>query len=246
MALPSSATFDYVVKVPEENGPNSFPWQLELGEEVEPTGDALRDDRLAGYSPLLSVTDGGFTADPFGLRDEVRLSRFTLKAESRTHASSRELSFEIEQQLTSLFRPGDELRLTHSCMWGTGLTLRREGKLVVAVGAICGKLDNWIGVAHPKDATERIARFTKAFCEYKQKKPLFLPIEVRVGERMICLYAGRAEIGGYEIWVQGGTNYAYPSGDSYAAIWAKGMCSEWCAINSAMSLKAPGMTVVNW
>ena len=62
MALPLSETFDYVLKVPKEKGPDSFPWQLELGEEIEPSGG-----------------DGGVTADPFGLRDEVRVSRFTLK-----------------------------------------------------------------------------------------------------------------------------------------------------------------------
>lgn len=125
MALPDSGTFNYLVTVPEENGPKSFPWLLELGEEIEPRGDALCDDRLVGYSPLLSVGDGGVTADSFGLRDEVRLSRFTLRAINRTHASSRELSFEIDRELIPLFRPGDELRLKHSCMWGTGLTLLR-------------------------------------------------------------------------------------------------------------------------
>ena len=46
MALPLSETFDYVLKVPKEKGPDSFPWQLELGEEIEPSGDALRDDRV--------------------------------------------------------------------------------------------------------------------------------------------------------------------------------------------------------
>lgn len=149
MALPSSATFDYVVKVPEENGPNSFPWQLELGEEIEPTGDTLRDNRLLGYSPSLCVDDAGSTADSFGLRDVVPVSRFTLRAANQIHASSREVFFETDRELTSLFRSGDERRLTHSCMWGTGLTLLREGKLVVAVGAISGKLGDRIQVSHP-------------------------------------------------------------------------------------------------
>ena len=245
--LPESHTFNYVVTVPEENGPTSFPWLLEPGEKIEPRGDARCDDRLVGYSPLLSVTDGGFTADSFGLRDEVRLSRFTLRAINRIHASSRELSFEIDRELTSLFRPGDELKLTHSSMWGTGLTLLREGKLVVAVGAICGKhFGNSIGVSHPEDCMERFARFDQIPWEYRKKKPFLLPLEVQVGEEIISMYAGRAEIGSYEIWVQGGTDYSYPSGDSYGAIWAKGMCDEWCAITSAMMLRAPGITVVNW
>lgn len=246
MALPASETFNYVVTVPEENGPKSFPWLLELGEKLEPRGDALCDDRLVGYSPLLWVADAGFTADSFGLRNEVGVSRFTLRAMNRINASAQEVSFEIDRELIPLFRPGDQLRLEHSCMWGTGLTLLREGKLVVAVGAICGRLGNSIKVSHPEDVMERIARFHEVPWEYRKKKPLLLPLEVHVGEEIISMYAGRAEIGEYGIWVQGGTDYSYPSGDSYAAIWAKGMCDEWCAIASAIMLRVPGMTVVNW
>ena len=244
MALPSSGTFDsfdYVVKGPEENGPDSFPWLLELGEEIAPTGDALRDNRLLGYSPSLWVTDGGFTADSFGLRDEVRLSRFTLKAMDQKNASAREVSFQIDRELTLLFRAGHELRLTYSCMWGTGLTLLRMGKLVVAVGAINGcKLGNGIRISVPKDTIERIVRFEKVPYEYRRKRPLLLPLEVYVGEEMRSVYAGRTEIGDYGIWVEGGTDHSYPSGDSYAAIWAKGMCDEWCAITSALMLRGPG------
>lgn len=247
MALPDSETFNYVVTVPQQNGPKSFPWLLELGEEIEPRGDALRDDRLAGYSPLLSVADGGFTADSFGLRNEVRVSRFTLRAMNRINASTQEASFEADQELTTLFRAGDELRLTHSCMWGTGLTLLRMGKLIVAVGAINGsKLGNGIRISHPEDTVGRIKRFENVPWEYRRKRPLLLPLEFSVGEKMVSIYAGRAEIGDYGIWVQGETDYSHPSGDSYAAIWAKGMCDEWCAIASAMMLKEPGITVVNW
>src|SRR6516225_7266155 len=160
MALPPSGTFYYVVKVPKEKGPDSFPWQLELGEEIEPSGDAIFDDRLVGYSPLMWVSDGGITADSFGLRGEVRVSRFTLRAMNQKNAAAREVSFQIDWELTTLFQVDDELRLSHSDMWGTGLTLLRTGKLVFAVGAIDGsKLGGDIRMRHPEDAPERIQRF---------------------------------------------------------------------------------------
>jgi hypothetical protein len=248
MALPPSETFIYVVKVPKEKGPDSFPWQLELGEEIEPSGDALFDDRLLGYSPLLWVTDGGITADPFGLRDEVRVSRFTLRAMNQKNASHREVSFQIDGELTKLFQVDDELRLRHSGMWGTGLTLLRTGKLVFAVGAIGGsKLGSDIRMGLPEDALERIHRFDRVPFEKKMRKvPLLLPFEIYVGKEMRSIYAGRVEMGNYGIWVEGGTNHAYPSGDSYAAIWAKGLCDEWCAIASALMLRPPGMEIIDW
>lgn len=193
------------------------------------------------------MVDAGFTADSFGLRDVVPVSRFTLRAANQVHASSREVFFETDRELTSLFRSGDELRLTHSCMWGTGLTLLRAGKLVVAVGAIrFGKLGDGIQVSHPKDTLERIMRFEKVPWEYRQKKPMLLPLEFSMGEQIVSIYAGRAEIGDYGIWVQGGRNHAYPSGDTYAALWRKEMCDEWCAIGSAMMLNVPGMTSPKW
>ena len=58
---------------------------------------------------------------------------------NQKNASSREVSFQIDWELTTLFQVDDELRLTHSCMWGKGLTLLRTGKLVFAVGAIVGR-----------------------------------------------------------------------------------------------------------
>lgn len=247
MALPPSGTFYYVVKVPKEKGPDSFPWQLELGEEIEPSGDAIFDDRLVGYSPLMWVSDGGITADSFGLRGEVRVSRFTLRAMNQKNASAREVSFHIDWELTTLFEVDDELRLSHSDMWGTGLTLLRTGKLVFAVGAIDGsKLGGDIRMRHPEDALERIQRFESVPFEKRLKIPLLLPLEIYVGEEMRSIYAGMVEMGNYGVWVEGGTDHSFPSGDSYAAIWAKGLCDEWSAIASAMMLRRPGMHTIEW
>lgn len=247
MALSASGTFDYVVKVRVENGPDSFPWLLELGEQIEPRGNAIWDDRLVGYSPLLRISDGGVIADSFGLRDEVHLSRFTLSAMNRKNASAREVWFHVDRKLTLLIEAEDELRLTHSCMWGTGLTLLRREKLVFAVGAINGqKLGSGIRIQHPENARERIQRFERVPHEDRRKQPLLLPLEIYVGEEMRSIYAGREEMGNYGIWVEGGTDYSFPSGDAYAAIWAKGLCDEWCAIASAMMLRRPGMVTVGW
>ena len=246
MALPPSGTFEYVVTVPAQQGPESFPWPLQLGEEITPRGDSLFDDRLVGYTPSLEILDGGVIADSFGLRDAIRRSRFTLRALTRAHASSREVSFYVDREVTMQFNPGDELRLRHSCMGGTGLTLLRNGTLIFAVGAVFGNLPpSDIQLKHPDDSLERIRRFESVPFENRRQQPLFLPIEIRVGQEMRSIYAGTVELGGYELWVEGG-NYAFPSGDCYVAVSRKGLCDAAPAVASTMMLRRPGLTSVEW
>lgn len=138
MALSASETFDYVVKVRVENGPDSFPWLLDLGEQIEPRGNAIWDDRLVGYSPLLRISDGGVIADSFGLRDEVHLSRFTLSAMNRKNASAREVWFHVDRKLTLLIEAEDELRFNALLHVGDGADAIAERK-----AGVCGGGNKW-------------------------------------------------------------------------------------------------------
>jgi hypothetical protein len=238
MALPDSATFQYVVAVPRDSGPGSFPWPMQMSENVEPIGDSLFDDRLVGYAPLLQISEGEEIPDPTGLRTTMTQSRLTLRASTRKNASVFARSFCVDRELTLLLQPGDLLHLSHSCMWGTGVSLLRKGQLVFAVGAVLGvPLGKDILVKMPDDVVDQTERFHSVPFEQRRKKPLLIPIEFHVGNEMRSILGGKIELGRYEIWLQGGSDYSYPSGDTFAAISTKGLCESIPAIASAMLLK---------
>jgi hypothetical protein len=248
MALPPCHTFEYAVAVPTDNGQGSFPWPMQMTENVEPRGDSLFDDRLVGYAPLLQISEGEEIPDPTGLRTTVRQSRLTLRASSRKNASVLAVSYCIDRELTRLLQPGDLLYLSHSCMWGTGVSLLRKGQLVFAVGAILGlPLGKDILVKMPDDVVDQIERFHSVPYEMRRKKPLLIPIEFHVGNEMRSILGGKIELGQYEIWLQEGTDYSYPSGDTFAAISTKGLCESIPTIVSTMLLnKRVGLEHTAW
>jgi hypothetical protein len=247
MALPPAGTFHYIATVPTDTGQGSFPWPTQLFESIAPIGESLFDDRLVGYAPLLRISEGEEIPDPTGLRTTMTQSRLTLRASSQKNATFFDVSFYVDRELTTLLQPGDLLHLSHSCMWGTGLSLLREGQLVFAVGAILGMpLGKNIRVKLPDDALDQVERFHSVPFSILGKQPLLIPIEIRVGKEMRSILAGKAELGEYEIWVEGGRDYSYPSGDTFAAISEKELCNSLPAVASAMLLKKLGLEHTEW
>lgn len=245
MAMPPCGTFEYVTTVPSAAESHSFPWRLQLAEDIEPRGDSLLDDRLLGYAPLLSVSEESTIPDPTDERQTMTLSTFTLRASSRKNARMAEAWFHIDQQLTMLLQPGDLLRLSRSGMGGIGLALQRGEKLVFAVGTILGhSLGKGIRVNLPYDAMRQAGRFDTVPFEDQRGKPLLVPLEIHVGEEMQSIFRGKAEVGEYQVWVEGGTAYSYY--DMFLAISAKGLCDITPSIASAIVLKGLGLGMTKW
>jgi hypothetical protein len=240
MALPPAGTFHYITTVPTDTGQGSFPWPAQMLEHIERIGDSLFDDRLMGYAPLLGIGQAGTIPDPTGLRTMMTLSRLTLRASIRANATYSEVSFHIDRELTMLLRPGDILHLSHSCAWGTGLSVLRHDELVFAVGAILGLPQGKnIRVGHPKDALDLIERYHRDPSKIPEKHQLLIPVEIHVGNEMRSTLGGIVELGEYEIWVQEAKDWCYPSGDTFVAVSAKGLCEFTPAVASAMLLKKP-------
>ena len=64
------------------------------------------------------------------------LSRLTLRANGKDRATVATFSFCIDRSLLNAFCPGDTLHLVRTGCGGLGLSLIREGRLIVAIGAV--------------------------------------------------------------------------------------------------------------
>jgi hypothetical protein len=239
MALPPAGTFHYVTTIPTETGPDSFPWPMQMFQGFEPIGESLHNDQLVGYSPLLEMSDAGSIPDPAERRTMMVLSRLTLRASTRANASCCAASFHIDRELTILWQPGDVLHLHHTCMWGTGLSLLRNDELVFAVGAMGLPFGKSIRVRYPEDTLDQIKRYHRDRSNIPGKHPLLIPVEIHHGNEMRSTLGGIVKLGEYEIWVHGGTDLSYPSGDTFIAVSAKGLCEFAPAVATAMLLLSP-------
>ncbi|GAC1678438.1 MAG: hypothetical protein PVS2B2_15540 [Candidatus Acidiferrum sp.] len=248
MALPPSGTFHYLTTVPAEAGQDCFPWPTQLAESFNTSGNSLFDHRLVGYIPSLWISEEEVIPDATGERTATKRSLLTLRSHSRSNATYAEVSFQIDGELTKLLQPGDVLHLSHSCMWGTGLSLLRQNQLVFAVGAILGlPLGRNIRAKMPEDIWDQIKKFESVPYESRGKQPLCVPIEFHVGNEMRSILGGTSELGEYEIWVEGGWDISSPSGDAFAAISAKGLCEFGPAVACAkLLIKGGEMKCTKW
>ena len=154
-----SATFDYLVIVPEVRSEGGFECRAETRVPVVRTetiwdDPKLADVRLVGISPEVRVTDAGPPSDP-GLRPPWSLrkrSRVTLVATAQDQASVAEASFYIDKTLTDRAKAGDQMHLSRDACCGLGFSLIRGGKLVAAAGALTAvPLGDGVEVRIPRD-----------------------------------------------------------------------------------------------
>ena len=129
-----SGTFDYVSVVPESVSDNGFECQAARREPSVNTGDDAWDMRLVGDEPILRVVDAGLTPDPGIERPRVMRSMISLIAADR-RAMMASASFHVDKALTSCMRAGDVVHVTRTESAGIGLSVLRQGTLVVAAGA---------------------------------------------------------------------------------------------------------------
>src|SRR5262245_4686435 len=113
MVMPPCGTFNYLVEVPADP---LAPWQARELKQPEPTGDELWDSRLVGLNPLVLVEKG----------------LLILQAQQREGARHSAASLRVDPRLLDSIRPHDQVHLVRTGAAGLGLSVVRDGRLVVA------------------------------------------------------------------------------------------------------------------
>jgi hypothetical protein len=142
--------------------------------------------------------------------------------------------------LTLAFEPGDTLHLAGTWRGGVGLSLLRDGRLVVAVGAVSAvPLEN-VKANTPFDLVQKAdAIFQERDPEFHLRYLPHYPVQIEIQNEMRLLYGGRrTRIGEYEVWVQHGFVPGIPvTGDECVGIALKGACGYVTASCSAMLIE---------
>lgn len=214
MAMPLCGTFHYVAAVPDGFEVSRAP--IPARDESGPTGsrypDPLLGSRLVGFAPSI----------------EIRGHRIVITASSRERAEVSAASFAMDPELIELLHGGDVLRVVREKTGDVGVAVLRDGRLVVAVGALSalplgGDVSVGDGAA---DATEYVA--------------------VSVGVQALRLACGeRVTLSGYEVEVVRPALDGIPGHCESVAVCRAGACSLDAAVRSAQLLDA-GLGMVRW
>lgn len=152
MAMPPSATFHYVTKIPLGVAQAS-PWQMKSVESFKASGDSLR---LVGWEPLLFVNDAGMTPSPSVSRPSVWRSELRLVATDTENAAQSTVSYFVDKALIHAMRQGDVFHIARTECGGFGASAIRQGKLIFAVGEVTAvPLGSEISVKTPYDLLDR-------------------------------------------------------------------------------------------
>ena len=242
--MPFCGNFSYVVTIPGTSQQSGPPWPLSLAEKFELTGDSIRDDRLLGHSPTLTISDGG-TALPQDKRyGEIVRSRFTITASRKKHATVSSAAFYVDKNITSLFEPGDLLYMSRTCCAGLGFSLVRNDELILAVGAVTAvHLGTHMKVLYPFELVreaERVFRKSDPRFEFAQAPLLF-----HVGTESRIVFSGSVWLGDYKISVKHGHIAGTPGTDECAAVWTADRDAR-AAACSAELLESGGLELHRW
>lgn len=234
MAMPPSATFHYVTKIPLGVAQAS-PWQMKSVESFKPSGDSLLDCRLVGWEPLLFVNDAGMTPSPSVSRPSVWRSELRFVATDTEYAAQSTVSYFVDKALIHAMRQGDVFHIARTECGGFGASAIRQGKLIFAVGQVTAvPLGSEISVKTPYDLLDRAERI------FRQRDPKFefadYPVEVCIGGSRKIWYGGLAEIGGYHIWVEHGFIPGMPPGTPESVSITLDQVCDWVAGSASAQL----------
>jgi hypothetical protein len=246
MAIAPHGTFDYVAVVPERLSENGFECRATLREPIDSTGDDVWDGRLVGHEPLFRVSDAGLTPDPGEKRPRVMRSLISLVASERRRATIATASFHVDKALMSSLRSGDLVHVTYTDCCGLGLSVLRQGALVVAAGAVTAvPLGNDVEARIPGDLIDRAeAIFRSVDDEFEF---LETPIEIRVAASRVLLLAGYRTRMGHDMYVVHGFQPGEPGNSECAAIYQRALCPETAAHASALLLDLPeALSMTRW
>ena len=232
-----SGTFEYVVRVPRHDEQAGRAWSGSVRVPVPISGSDLRDNRLVGLAPTLSVGDGdsildGWTPD-VPIPDMPR-SKITLTASARDRSSIRAASFHIAAALVDRLLAGDVIELTRTAGAGLGLAVLRGDQLMVAAGAI-STVPLGIGVRASINSRKTARPFSGE-----------LPIQVSVGRKSRTLSSGNLQLGSYDLFVSHGYLRGIPGTSECAALYRSGDCLSAAAIATALLLRYGKLEMVKW
>ncbi len=250
--IPSCGTFDYVTLVPDAPNTDLCPWDVRLRDPIKRKGDDISYSRLVGLSPRLQIVDAGLTPDSeidgskWLVPPKVLRSRITLIASERRHATASSVSFYLDRGLIAALRPHDVLHLVRTYSCGLGISVIRDGQLVVAIGAVTAvPLGRNVEARIPWDLAE------EAEAIYRQHDPDFefpeLPVEVTVGNQRRVLFGGTRQMDQYGVFMIHGRFPVEDGADESLAISSIGACSEVAANASTMLLDSGfALRIVGW
>jgi hypothetical protein len=222
MVMPACGTFQYfgVIAAKPEEDPS--PWPMRLRAPIERKGDPLHDDRLVGHAPSLQITDGGPAPSP--ANQFIGRSRLTLTAHEQRNARVSAASFFVDRELTRCFNRGDILHLARTHSGGLGLSLLRDGRLVLAVGAVSAvplgdkvRVTGAGGLAHDLQSL------------YQERDPTFelveYPLEISVDGQTRIAFGRRTLLGDHNVWVLHGPLAGMPGKNESVVVASRGSCS---------------------
>jgi hypothetical protein len=233
MAIPFESTYDYRAIVPDD--PYRFPWRIEA------VGDPRSIQRSHGpvaslwFEPL-SPWNGSWTPNPHG-------RRYVKLAPADAASAPARADFTIDRDVHALMRPGDEFHLTNTYGAGKGISLLRNGRLVVAWGAVTHvPLGPDVHAAIPQDLVDAAERI------YRSRDPAFeffeQPLEVRVGDVSVIQRHTWREAGRYAIHIARGRLLTIPFTDECAWIYDVAILRKSIAFDSSL-MRQPA-TELEW
>ena len=209
--MPPCGTFDYIAVVPDNFPNHSTVWNVRLCNPIKLTGDKLSDYRLVGHSPIIEVSDGGIIPDPPLFKDgigypKVLRSKITLTATERELAQVSSTYFYVDKNLINAFQPGDVIHIVRTLSAELGLSVIRDGQLVVAVGAVTSiPLGNNITAQLPLELIAKAEAEVEAVFRSSDRSFRFrfhkLPIEFCFRDKKRILFQDDEEVEGYKIHV---------------------------------------------
>jgi hypothetical protein len=209
MVMPNCGCFDYVVIVPG-SGP---PWQARQHPDdvQELQGNHLFDARLVGPNPTIEISGGVVT----------------LRAAGRERAQVTAASFEVDPGLIQMLAAGDVLRFMRTPCAGLGLSVFRNDRLLVAIGAITNLNLHPLSVRNIRTSIARRA--------WRSRDEM--SAEFRLGGETLMLSSGEeGTIGGYGVLVLSGWMDGAPATDEDLAVYLLQEPIQQAAIHSAQLL----------
>lgn len=136
MVMPKCGTFDYIVTVPEHIKESGFTCQARNRTPIVRTGRALDDSRLVGMKPLFQVHDVAVDPERDPRLPGVARSAIVLRASRNDDAQVALAGCQVNKALFACLRHRDKIYLSRTGCGGLGLSVLREGELLVAIGAV--------------------------------------------------------------------------------------------------------------
>lgn len=213
VAIPLSGTFEYQAEF--------------TGESFGSSDIVLRGTDLGGHDAARLV----------GLNPTIRFwnERIVIVATDQHKSSARNVSFSFGSAVSLSALPGDRLYLVRTGAGGIGLSVLREQKLVLAVGAV---------TATPLGKDVQVNRRPRNSYE----DPIIDPwLEVRVGEGFHLREREVAEVGGYHFYIERTWEDGVPGIDECISVVIAGDSSmTLAAMRSAIILNNGIWKITSW